>query len=129
MLLFILLILIRHHIILKNRQKTFENPDNSEAISSLFSDAAKLLSALGFDRNGGSMLTLYVPISGRFGEEAADTFRTMVFLNEKALFSSKTPDDPEREAMQDFYKTVLNLLKTNTKWPKKLRLKWLNCLY
>ena len=129
LLLFILLILIRHHIILKNRQKTFENPDNSEAISSLFSDAAKLLSALGFDRNGGSMLTLYVPISGRFGEEAADTFRTMVFLNEKALFSSKTPDDPEREAMQDFYKTVLNLLKTNTKWPKKLRLKWLNCLY
>ena len=129
LLLFILLILIRHHIILKNRQKTFDVPDNSEAISSLFSDAAKLLSALGFDRNGGSMLTLYVPISGRFGEEAADTFRTMVFLNEKALFSSKTPDDPEREAMQDFYKTVLNLLKTNTKWPKKLRLKWLNCLY
>ena len=129
LLLFVLFILIRHHIILKNRQKTFENPDNSESISSLFSDAAKLLSALGFDRNGGSMLTLYGPISGRFGEETANTFRTMVFLNEKALFSSKTPDDPEREAMQDFRKTVLNLLKTSTRWPRKLRLKWLNCLY
>ena len=129
LLLFVLFILIRHHIILKNRQKTFENPDNSESISSLFSDAAKLLSALGFDRRGGSMLTLYGPISGQFGEETANTFRTMVFLNEKALFSSKTPDDPEREAMQDFHKTVLNLLKTNTKWPRKLRLKWLNCLY
>ena len=129
LLLFVLFILIRHHIILKNRQKTFENPDNSESISSLFSDAAKLLSALGFDRNGGSMLTLYGPISGRFGEETANAFRAMVFLNEKALFSSKAPDDPEREAMQDFHKTVLNLLKTNTKWPKRLRLKWLNCLY
>ena len=53
----------------------------------------------------------------------------MVFLNEKALFSSKTPDDPERKAMQNFHETVLNLLKTNTKWPKRLRLKWLNCLY
>lgn len=129
MLLFVLFILIHHHIILKNRQKTFDDPDNSESISSLFSDAAKLLSALGFDRNGGSMLALYPPISGRFGEDTANTFQSMVFLNEKALFSSKTPDDPEREAMQDFHKTVLNLLKTNTKWPKRLRLKWLNCLY
>ena len=129
LLLFVLFILIRHHIILKNRQKTFENPDNSESISSLFSDAAKLLSALGFDRRGGSMLTLYGPISGRFGEETANAFRAMVFLNEKALFSSKTPDDPEREMMRNFHGTVLNLLKTNTKWPKRLRLKWLNCLY
>ena len=129
LLLFVLLILIRHHIILKNRQKAFENPDNSEAVSSLFSDAAKLLSALGFDRGNGSMLTLYPPISGRFGEETANTFRTMVFLNEKALFSSKTPENDEREAMQNFHQTVLNLLKTNIKWPKRLRLKWLNCLY
>ena len=129
LLLFVLFILIRHHIILKNRQKTFENPDNSEAISSLFSDAAKLLSALGFDRSGGSMLTLYVPISGCFGEEAANAFRTMVFLNEKALFSSKTPDDTAHESMRNFRESILNLLKTNTKWPRKLRLKWLNCLY
>ena len=129
LLLLVLFILIRHHIILKNRQKTFDDPDNSESISSLFSDAAKLLSALGFDRNGGSMLTLYGPISGQFGEETANAFRTMVFLNEQALFSSKAPEDTEREAMQDFHKTVLNLLKTNTKWPKRLRLKWLNCLY
>ena len=128
-LLLVLFILIRHHIILKNRQKTFNDPDNSEAISSLFSDAAKLLSALGFDRRGGSMLALYDPISGQFGEETANTFRTMVFLNEKALFSSKAPDDPEREMMRNFHGTVLNLLKTNTKWPRKLRLKWLNCLY
>ena len=129
LLLFVLFILIRHHIILKNRQKTFDDPDNSEAISSLFSDAAKLLSALGFDRRGGSMLALYPPISGRFGEDTANTFQSMVFLNEKALFSSKTPDDTERKAMQNFHETVLNLLKTNTKYFKKLRLKWLNCLY
>ena len=127
--LFVLVILIRHHIILKNRRKTFDDPDNFEAISSLFSDAAKLLSALGFDRNGGSMLTLYDPILGQFGAETANTFRTMVFLNEKALFSSKTPDDAERETMRNFHESILNLLKTNTKCLKKFRLKWLNCLY
>ena len=129
LLLFVLFILIRRHILLKKRRKMFENENNSESVSSLFSDAAKLLSALGFDRNGGSMLTLYGPISGRFGEETANTFRAMVFLNEQALFSSKAPDDPEHEMMRNFHGTVLNLLKTNTKWPKRLRLKWLNCLY
>ena len=127
--LFVLFILIRHHVLLKKRRKMFENENNSESVSSLFSDAAKLLSALGFDRNGGSMLTLYGPISGRFGEDTANTFQSMVFLNEKALFSSKTPDDTERKSMQNFHETVLNLLKTNTKWPRKLHLKWLNCLY
>ena len=126
---FVLFILIRHHILLKKRGKMFENENNSEAISNLFSDAAKLLSALGFDRNGGSMLALYPPISGRFGEDTANTFQSMVFLNEKALFSSKTPDDTERKAMQNFHETVLNLLKPNAKYLKKLRLKWLNCLY
>ena len=129
LLLFVLFILTRHHIILKNRHRTFENADNSEAVSSLFSDAAKLLSALGFDRSGSSMLTLCGPISGRFGAETANTFRTMVSLNEQALFSSKTPDDTEREMMRNFHGTVLSLLKTNLKWPKRLRLKWLNCLY
>ena len=129
LLLLVAIVLIRHHIILKNRRKMFENADNSEAISSMFSDAAKLLSALGFNRNGGSMLALYDPILGQFGAETANAFQTMVFLNEKALFSSKTPDDAERKAMRDFHETVLNLLKINTKWPKRLRLKWLNCLY
>lgn len=75
------------------------------------------------------MLTLYGPISGRFGEETANAFRAMVFLNEQALFSSKAPDDPERKAMRNFHESVLNLLKTSTKYLKKFRLKWLNCLY
>ena len=122
-------ILIRHHVILKNRRRAFDNPDNSGAASSLFADAAGLLSALGLERGGGSMLALCGPVSERFGEETADTFRAMAALNEKALFSSRTLDAAERESMRNFHGTVLNLLKTNTKWPRKLRLKWLNCLY
>ena len=122
-------ILLRHHIILKNRRRAFDGPDNSGAVSSLFADAAGLLSALGLDRNGGSMLALCGPVSERFGAETANTFRAMAALNERALFSSRPLDAAERERMRDFHETVLNLLKTNTKWPRKLRLKWLNCLY
>lgn len=129
LLLFVAVILIRHHIILKNRRRAFDGPDDSEAVSSLFSDAAKLLSALGLDREGGSMLALCAPIAERFGEETADTFRAMAALNERALFSAKPLDAGAREAMRSFRETVLNLLKTNTNQPRKLRLKWLKCLY
>ena len=129
LLLLVLVILIRHHIILKNRRKAFDDPDDSEAVSSLFSDAAKLLLALGLDREGGSMLALCGPMAERFSEETADTFRAMAALNERALFSAKPLDAEARGAMRNFRETVLNLLKANTNQPEKLRLKWLKCLY
>ena len=75
------------------------------------------------------MLALCAPIAERFGEETADTFRAMAALNERALFSAKPLDAGAREAMRSFRETVLNLLKTNTNQPRKLRLKWLKCLY
>lgn len=129
LLLCVLLLLIRHHIVLQRRKKTFENPDRAEAVSSLFSDAARLLSALGLNRRNGSMLALYAPMRERFGEENAEWLQRMVLLNEKALFSSKTVAGAEYEAMQSFRKTALDLLRANTKFLRKLRLKWLDCLY
>ena len=129
LLLYVAFILIRRTIILKKRRKKFENPDIAAAICSLFSDAAALLSALGLDRGNGSMAPLYDPIFGRFGETAANAFRDMYRLNEKALFSSKTPEPAARAAMLEYHKFILDLLKSSTKWPQRLRLKWLNCLY
>ena len=53
----------------------------------------------------------------------------MTLLNARALFSTKALTKDERMRMESFRADVLNLLKTHTKWPKKLRLKWLSCLY
>ena len=41
----------------------------------------------------------------------------------------KTLTNEERTSMEQFHVSVLELLKTHINWPKKLRLKWLNCLY
>ena len=129
LLLLIAIIVIRHAIILKKRNETFHLPDNSEASANLFADTAKLLGALGFERGTGSMLELCEGVENRFGAENADKLRKMTLLNARALFSTKALTNDERTDMENYRFNVLDLLKTNTKWPKKLRLKWLSCLY
>lgn len=122
-------IVIRHAVILKKRNETFRVSDDSEASANLFADAAKLLGALGFERGTGSMLELCEGVENRFGAENADRLRQMTLLNARALFSTKALTNDERTDMANYRSNVLNLLKTNIKWPKKLRLKWLSCLY
>lgn len=122
-------IVIRHAVILKKRNGTFRVSDDSEASANLFADAAKLLGALGFERGTGSMLELCESLQNRFGAENAGKLREMTLLNARALFSTKALTKDERTRMEGFRADVLNLLKTHTKWPKKLRLKWLSCLY
>ena len=122
-------IVIRHAVILKKRNETFRVSDDSEASANLFADAAKLLGALGFERGTGSMLELCESLQNRFGAENAGKLREMTLLNARALFSTKALTKDERMRMESFRADVLNLLKTHTKWPKKLRLKWLSCLY
>lgn len=122
-------IVIRHAVILKKRNETFRVSDDSEASANLFADAAKLLGALGFERGTGSMLELCEGVENRFGAENAGKLREMTLLNARALFSTKALTKDERMRMESFRADVLNLLKTHTKWPKKLRLKWLSCLY
>ncbi len=122
-------LVIRRAVIVGKRRKTFEDPDNAEAVASLFADAAALLAALGIDRGTGSMDALRPTVQSRFGDGSAALYSDMAALNAKALFSSHKPDDSERNSMQKYHETVLNLVKTGTKFPKKLALRYLRCLY
>lgn len=129
LLLLIAAIVVRHALILKKRNETFTQEDQNAATACLFADCASLLAALGLKRGTGSMLELCESLQNRFGAENAGKLREMTLLNARALFSTKALTKDERTRMEGFRADVLNLLKTNTKWPKKLRLKWLSCLY
>ena len=131
MLLLLLLaaVFIRHAVILKKRNEAFTQEDLSAAAACLFTDCAALLAAMGLKRGTGSMLELCADMKERFGEESASRLREMAMLNARALFSTKALTNEERTNMEQFHASVLELLKNHTNWPKKLRLKWLNCLY
>lgn len=129
LLLLLAAVFIRHAVILKKRNETFTQEDPSAAAACLFTDCAALLAAMGFKRGTGSMLELCGDMKERFGEEATSRLRDMTMLNARALFSAKALTNEERTSMEQFHASVLDLLKTHTNWPRKLRLKWLDCLY
>lgn len=129
LLLLLAAIFIRHAVILKKRNEAFTQEDQSAAAACLFTDCAALLAAMGFKRGTGSMLELCETAKEQLGEEYAAKLHDMTMYNAQALFSSRAISPEQLTEMRAFHDTTLERLKTHTNWPKKLRLKWLNCLY
>ena len=129
LLLLLAAIIIRHAVILKKRNETFTQEDPSAAAACLFTDCAALLAAMGFKRGTGSMLELCETAKTQLGEEYAAKLHDMTMYNAQALFSSRAISPEQLAEMRAFHDATLEKLKTHTNWPKKLRLKWLDCLY
>lgn len=129
LLLLLAAIFIRHAVILKKRNEAFTQEDPSAAAACLFTDCASLLAALGLKRSTGSMLELCETAKEQLGEEYAAKLHDMTMYNAQALFSSRAITPEQLAEMHTFHDATLEKLKTHTNWPKKLRLKWLDCLY
>lgn len=129
LLLLLAAIIIRHEVILKKRNEAFTQEDQSAAAACLFTDCAALLAAMGFKRGTGSMLELCETAKEQLGEEYAAKLHDMTMYNAQALFSSRAIMPEQLAEMRVFHDATLENLKTHTNWPKKLRLKWLDCLY
>ena len=129
LLLLLAAIFIRHAVILKKRNEAFTQEDPSAAAACLFTDCASLLAALGLKRGTGSMLELCETAKEQLGEDYAAKLHDMTMYNAQALFSSRAISPEQLTEMRAFHDTTMENLKTHTNWPKKLRLKWLNCLY
>ena len=129
LLLLLAAIFIRHAVILKKRNEAFTQEDPSAAAACLFTDCAALLAAMGFKRGTGSMLELCETAKTQLGEEYAAKLHDMTMYNAQALFSSRAITPEQLAEMHTFHDATLEKLKTHTNWPKKLRLKWLDCLY
>ena len=129
LLLLLAAVFIRHTVILKKRNETFTQKDPSAAAACLFADCAALLAAMGLKRGTGSMLELCETAKEQLGEEYAAKLHDMTMYNAQALFSSRAISPEQLTEMRAFHDATLESLKTHTNWPKKLRLKWLNCLY
>lgn len=129
LLLLLAAVFIRHAVILKKRNETFTQEDQSAAAACLFTDCAALLAAMGFKRGTGSMLELCETAKTQLGEDYAAKLHDMTMYNAQALFSSRAITPEQLAEMRTFHDATQKNLKTHTNWPKKLRLKWLNCLY
>ena len=131
MLLLLLLaaVFIRHTVILKKRNEAFTQEDPSAAAACLFTDCAALLAAMGLKRGTGSMLELCEMAKAQLGEDYAAKLHDMTMYNAQALFSSRAISTEQLAEMRAFHDATLDALKAHYKPLRRLRLKWISCLY
>lgn len=128
LLLMILLLVVRRAILARRKEKRFRAENRNDAIAWIFADTVQMLEELGFDRGNGSMQALCVPVQERFGREYAMEFQRMIDLNSSAIFCSRTLTEDQRRSALDFRSATLLHLQSGTKWPKRLWMKWIQCL-
>lgn len=129
LLLCVLILLVRHRVILRRRMALFRTEDAAQAIGWLYLDTALLLERLGIYRNGGSMATVCCAAEERFGADYAARCRAVTALNGEALFSTHPMSEEHRNAAVSFREETLSLLKNNSRWHRRLWLKWIQCVY
>lgn len=129
LLLLILILVCRRQYRRRKITQRFRLENTKDAVGWIFADTALLLESMGLSRNNGSMHTLCEPAKERFGEEYERALRGNIRLNERALFSSRELTEDCRKTMLDFRLDTLRHLKKETKWHRKLWLKWIRCLY
>ena len=129
LLLLLAAIFIRHAVILKKRNEAFTQEDQSAAAACLFTDCAALLAAMGLKRGTGSMLELCETAKTQLGEDYAAKLHDMTMYNAQALFSSRAITPEQLTEMQAFHDATLDALKAHYKPLRRLRLKWISCLY
>lgn len=129
LLLLLAAILIRRAVILKKRREAFEQEDLSAAATSMFSDCAALLAAMGLQRGMGSMLEICEPAQELLGEDYAAKLHSMIMYNAQALFSSHAISPEQLIEMHAFYDETLETMKTRCRLLYRMQLKWLYCLY
>ena len=128
-LLVFLVLWIRRKVLLNRREKKFADENISDAVAWIYGDTSLILEKIGFNRGNGSMRSLRQPLEERYGAEFGAQFEWVSDLNDLALFSHYPLTEEDRTALRQFRTLVLQKLKTEVKWYRRMWLQWAKCLY
>jgi transglutaminase-like putative cysteine protease len=120
---------LRRYLAKRRLKKLFEDPDNAEAVCWMVSYAVRLMEHMGLKRHNGSLLSLVPDVERMMGPYLAVKYTDAVETQREAMFSGKPVPDERREKVHAFMDEVLNKLKESSGAMKKLRLKWILCVY
>ena len=124
-----LLLYFRRRNILKKKEMKFQDENRKDAVAWIFADSITILETLGFQWGNGSLRQLSDPVMDRFDYVYARQLEEMISLNERAMFSSRPMEEAERETALTFRDLTIQNVNTQTKWYRRLWLKWIRCLY
>lgn len=120
---------LRRKLLLRRKEEKFRSQNARDAVAWIYADTAALLEKLGFSRGNGSMRDLAKPLEEKYGTEFGAQFEAVTSLNDQAMFSGQTMEEDHRVAAAQFHSHVLEKLKSEVKWYKRMWLKWAACLY
>ena len=127
--LFALALVLRRAYILRRRARTLAALSCTDAVSAMYAASAALLARLGLSRGRGSMLPLCADASARFGADYGALLEQMTMVNARARFSSHGAQENERQRMQALYDATLTQVKDHAGALRRLKMRWLECLY
>ena len=122
-------VILRRHRILKRRAALLNDPDPNEAAAALISDGAALLARMGVKGEGRPLSNLCPSAADRFGPAYGALLSHMCELNGEARFSSHVLTEAQLASAREFREETLRHLKTELKWPGRLRARWIECVY
>ena len=126
---FCIFLWLRRKKLLEKKQQLFRDENVANAVGWIIADATLLLEQMGISRENGSLRDITEPVNARFGEAYAANFEEIIRLNDRAVFSKRTMEESCRETALHFREETLVRMKKEVKWYRRVRLKWLQCLY
>ena len=127
--LFCVLLWLRRKKLQEKKWLLYRQGDVRSAVGWILADAVLFLEQMGISRGNGSLRDISERVTERFGEEFAAKFEEMIGLNDRAVFSKRPMEEHCREVALQFRQEALDRLKKEVTWYRRLRLKWLRCLY
>ena len=127
--LFCILLMLRRRKLLEKKWQLYRNEDVRSAVGWIIADAVLLLEQMGISRENGSLRDMTETVNARFGEAYAAGFEKIIGLNDRAVFSKRPMEENCRETALQFRQETLVRVKKEVIWYRRLKLKWLRCLY
>ncbi|MDR1573722.1 MAG: transglutaminase-like domain-containing protein [Clostridiales Family XIII bacterium] len=113
----------------RRRGRLFADADNAAAVRFMVAYTVKLLAHMGADRQNGSLCRLVPDVERLMGPPFAARYAGVVETQREAAFGEKTISDERRADVRAFTDETLKALKESQGFVRKLRLKWILCVY
>lgn len=125
-----LILFFRRRYINGKREKKFCAEAPKDAVGWIFADVIAILQCMGIHvGENGSLRQLHEPVQKKFGDVYACELDRMITVNDRALFSSRSMKETQRNEMLEFRLETIEKATEQIKWYKRLWLKWVRCLY
>jgi hypothetical protein len=126
--LFLFLRLRKRRLALRERTRLLRSEDTKEAAQALFAYAMELLTALGLGERNCSLFDRAEDICRAAAMGEAELF-SVLEIHRRARFGRDALPPGEIGALRDFQERALARLKTTLPWRRRMKLKWVVCLY